>query len=45
MMRKKNKSLTFDIIAAVDPAAAAGEMVNSSTSANAVADINEDCLR
>ena len=39
------ESLTFDIIAAADPAGAAGEMVNASTSANAVADINEDCLR
>ncbi len=37
--------LTLDIIAAANPAAAAGEMVNASTSATAVADINEDCLR
>jgi len=37
--------VTFDTIAAADPAAAAGEMVNASSSAKAVADINEDCLR
>ncbi len=42
---KRNNRLTSKTIVEADAAAAAGEVVNAATSAKAVADINDECLR
>ena len=46
--KQNRETLTFDTVAAADAAAAsaaAGDMVNASTSAKAAAFINEECLQ